>query len=187
MTAVRRVFVAGTMQGANQGTKIEDQGYRERIASIVASVLPDAECFDPSHEVTERLRDPDTLAVIGAVVASELPVLATAELPERLGELRSVFLRMTAKVAECDLCVAYLPGTMPSMGTAMEMYAAHCAGVPIATITTMRTNLAIASVSTWLLDDLEAFEHWLRTDSGPTGAKPLRGEVDADGQRVGGD
>ena len=162
MTKISRVFVAGTMQGATDGIAIVDQSYRATIASIVAAVVPGAECFDPSVEVTQRLSDPETIELIGAVVQSGRSALAMAALPQPLADLRVTFQRMTAQAARCDLCVAFLPGATPSMGTAMEMYAAFCGQVPIVTITAMRTNLAIVSVSTWMLSDLEAFERWLR-------------------------
>jgi hypothetical protein len=40
------------------------------------------------------------------------------------------------------------------MGTAMEMQAAFSAGVPIATVTSLIDNLAVMSVSSWVVRDL---------------------------------
>lgn len=156
-----RVFIAGTIQGSNRGTDIEDQSYRVTIPALVTRFFPDAECFDPSVAVTNALADAKVAALVGSLRRDVPPILETASLPPELTGLRETFHAMTREVAKCDLCVAYLPGHIPSMGTAMEMYAAHLGGVPVVTITEMVTNLAVASVSTWILRDLDAFEKWL--------------------------
>lgn len=158
---LNRVFIAGTIQGSNRGTDIEDQSYRVTIPALVTRFFPDAECFDPSVDVTNTLADAKVAALVESLRRDTPHILETAALPPELTELRATFHAMTQEVAKCDLCVAYLPGHMPSMGTAMEMYAAHLSGVPVVTITEMVTNLAVASVSTWILRDLAAFEEWL--------------------------
>lgn len=83
---------------------------------------------------------------------------AVASLPAGVDELRRSFLEMTRRAADSDLCIAYLPGAAPSMGTAMEMYQAHLASVPVVTVTAMVTNLAIVSTSSYLVRDLDALE-----------------------------
>lgn len=153
---LRRVFVAGTIQGSNEGLRTDDQAYREQIAALVGARFPAAECFDPSAEVTRRLADPETLALVGTLMGDPPPVLDLATLPPGLAGLRATFNAMTAEAARCDLCVAYLPGRTLSMGTAMEMQAAFSAGVPIATVTSLVDNLAVMSVSSWVVRDLDA-------------------------------
>ena len=81
-----------------------------------------------------------------------------ASLPAGVDELRRSFLEITRRAADSDLCIAYLPGAAPSMGTAMEMYQAHLASVPVVTVTAMVTNLAIVSTSSYLVRDLDALE-----------------------------
>ncbi|MFI0897346.1 hypothetical protein [Streptomyces sp. NPDC020983] len=156
LTNLRRVFVAGTIQGSNEGLRIDDQSYREQISALVRARFPAAECFDPSSEVTRRLADPETLALVGTLMGDPPPVLDLGSLPPELGALRATFNAMTAEAATCDLCVAYLPGRTLSMGTAMEMQAAFAAGVPIAAVTSLVDNLAVMSVSTWVVRDLDA-------------------------------
>ncbi|MFI0723214.1 hypothetical protein ACH4UA_30375 [Streptomyces sp. NPDC020939] len=153
---LRRVFVAGTIQGSNADLRTDDQAYRGQIAALVAARFPAAECFDPSTEVTRRLADPETLALIGKLMGDPPPVLDLGSLPAELAALRATFNEMTREAAACDLCVAYLPGRTLSMGTAMEMQAAFAAGVPIATVTSLVDNLAVMSVSTWVVRDLDA-------------------------------
>ena len=160
-TRVRRIFLAGTIQGANRGVDVEDQHYREEIADIARDVLGDVDCFDPSAPVGDRMTDPDTAAALLAATADPPPVFAPADLPAPAGDLRAIFRAMTAEAGRCDLCVAYLPNRIPSMGTAMEMYAAHLAGVPVVAITQMVENLAVASTADWIVRDLDHFRTWL--------------------------
>lgn len=158
---LRRVFVAGTIQGANADLRIDDQGYRGQIAALVRSRSPEAECFDPSAEVTRRLADPATLSVIGKLIGDAPRVLDLGSLPAELAALRETFNEMTREAAKCDLCIAFLPGRTLSMGTAMEMQAAFSAGVPIATVTSLVDNLAVMSVSSWVVRDLDALAELL--------------------------
>lgn len=158
---LRRVFIAGTIQGGNADLRIDDQAYREQIAALVRSRFPDAECFDPSVDVARQLADPTTQAVIGKVVGDPPPVLDLGALPAELAALREKFNEMTREAATCDLCIAYLPGRTLSMGTAMEMQAAFSAGVPIAAVTSLVDNLAVMSVSSWVARDLDALAELL--------------------------
>ena len=158
---IGRVFVAGTIQGANQGTKTEDQGYRTSIPLLVKSHFPDATFFDPSRDVARELGDPQMVALVQSLLRDAPAVMATDVLPDRVRELRSTFHAMTREVTQCDLCIAYLPGRSLSMGTAMEMYAAWSGGVPVVAITEMLENLAILSVSDWVVRDMESLGSWL--------------------------
>jgi hypothetical protein len=158
---LQRVFIAGTIQGANSDLRIDDQGYREQIATLIRSRFPEAECFDPSLEVTRQLADPATLAVIGTLIGDTPHVLALGALPPELTALREKFNEMTAQAAKCDLCIAFLPGRTLSMGTAMEMQAAFSAGVPVVAVTSLVDNLAVMSVSSWVVRDLEALAELL--------------------------
>jgi hypothetical protein len=153
--SVRRVFVAGTIQGASNGLAVADQSYRQVIPTIVSSVFPDAECFDPSSPVLHQLADHETAAAVRTVIEAAPGVLRTSDLVAEAQQLRRTFLDMAGEVARCDLCIAYLPGSTPSMGTAMEMYAAREAGVPVVAVTRMTGNLAVVAVSTIIAPDLE--------------------------------
>lgn len=169
----RRVFLAGTIQGANRGVDVESQQYRTDLADLLGEVLGDVECFDPSAPVARRMADPEVAAVVLAVAADPPPVLATADLPAPAGELRGIFREMTAAAGGCDLLVAYLPDRIPSMGTAMEMYAAHLAGVPVVAITRMVENLAVASTADWIVPDLDGFRGWLTEHVAPLPGAPV--------------
>jgi len=155
VTSVRRVFLAGTIQGASNGLAVEDQSYRHVIPTIVSSVFPHAECFDPSLPVVQQLANPETAAAVRTAIEAGSGVLRTRDLAAEAQQLRRTFLDMAEEAASCDLCIAYLPGSTPSMGTAMEMYAAHRAGVPVVAVTRMTGNLAVVAVSTVITPDLD--------------------------------
>lgn len=156
-----RVFIAGTMQGANSGLDIHDQGYRTEIAVILERTSPGTQTFDPSSEVQRLLASETVRTAIGSAGERGAGALRMSRLPAPIQEVREAFLRMTDEVRRCDLCIAYLPNQIPSMGTAMEIYAAHLAGVPVVTVTAMSSNLAIAAASTWIVPDLTALENLL--------------------------
>lgn len=158
-----KVFVAGTMQGAGNGLSIGDQSYRGVIVDVVKRCWPEAECFDPSAPVREL-----TDAVkADRGVRDELLERFSAEridldgLPPRVQEFRGAFREMTLRARECDLLIAYIPGTTPSMGTAMEMYQAFISSVPVVAVTDLRMNLSVISTADWILPDLGALESWL--------------------------
>ena len=153
---IGRVFVAGTIQGANRGTKTEDQSYRTSIPDLVRRLFPEATFFDPARDVARELGDPQMGALVQSLLRDAPAIVATDVLPDRVRELRSTFHTMTREVTRCDLCIAYLPGRTLSMGTAMEMYAAWSGGVPVIAITEMLENLAILSVSDWIVRDMDS-------------------------------
>lgn len=160
-----RVFIAGTMQGASNGLDLADQSYRKAIRDLVKQRWPKAECFDPSEPVQELTKslasDPDLLERFHAMLSGQRVDLDG--LPEEVQRFRSTFRDMTARARDCDLLIAYLPGTTPSMGTAMEMYQAFLASVPVVAVTEMRMNLSIISTANWVLSGLDELQSWLST------------------------
>ncbi|GAA1855225.1 hypothetical protein [Myceligenerans crystallogenes] len=158
-----RVFVAGTMQGAGNGLDIADQTYRDVIRDAVLARFPDAECLDPGRPVQELVAGmaarPDEFAALAAQLGAERVDLDA--LGADVQRIRGAFREMTALAAECDLVIAYLPGTTPSMGTAMEMYQAYLAGVPVLAITEQRMNLSLLSTATWVISGLGGLGAWL--------------------------
>lgn len=161
---VTTVFIAGTMQGAKSGVEIHDQRYRTEIQTILQRVSPGVEVFDPSSEVQRLLANDDVRKAITAASKRLTGALRLSDLPPQIQEVREAFLQMTDATRQCDLCIAYLPDRTLSMGTAMEIYAAHLASVPVVTVTDMVSNLAIASVSTWIVPDLSTLENLLLSE-----------------------
>jgi hypothetical protein len=69
---------------------------------------------------------------------------------------RETFMGMTALAGQVDLLVAYIPEA--SMGTAIEMWEAYRAGVPIVSVSPMTENWVIKLLSNCVLPDLPTFE-----------------------------
>jgi len=123
-----RVFIGGVMQASNAGKGIMDQGYRRQITDALLARWP--EVLDPfaMHPQSVEYDDAAAAATLFAMLD-----LATG----------------------ADLVIAYVPTA--SMGTALEMYVAHRAGVPVATISPLETNWVVRALSSRVFSDLESF------------------------------
>jgi len=136
-----RVFLAGVMQASSLGRTIVDQSYRSEIRAALLARWPDLTVVDPFelHPASVEYQD-----------------AAAAETLFRLIEL-----------ARCsDLIIAYTP--VASMGTALEMYAAYLQGVPVLTISPMRDNWVVRSLSRRVFPDLTSFLAFVAAAESPT-------------------
>jgi len=129
-----RVFIAGIMQGSRQDRFIEDQTYRQAIAAAVRSYDPAAEIVDPNEIHPSAVDYGDKQA-------------------------RATLLDLIEMASQADLVVAYAPRA--SMGTALEIWEAFRAGVPVVTISPMEANWVIRFLSAAVLPDLVAFQRWV--------------------------
>ncbi|WP_427925018.1 hypothetical protein [Streptomyces sp. cg40] len=160
-------FLAGVMQGGRRAVDAADQSYRTALRATIEKTCPDPVVHDPHELVLERYGDrvPELRQALAAV--ADTPVVVRGLLDPRVLELLDVFHEMTWLAAASDICVAWLPGHEPSMGTAAEMYAAYTAGRTVVTITDMRYNVAVLSCSTVILPGLAAFSDWLAEKGDP--------------------
>jgi hypothetical protein len=125
-----RVFIGGIMQGSHQANVMADQGYREAIGEALRQRWAGVEVVDPLLLHPEGLAYGDDGA-------------------------RQTLLEMLALTPECDLVVAYLPTA--SMGTALEMYSAYRAGVPIVAVSPMQHNWVLRAFARRIYPDLPSF------------------------------
>jgi len=125
-----RVFIGGIMQGSHQANIMADQGYREAIADALRRRWADVEVVDP------LLLHPE-----GLVYGDE--------------SARQALLDMMALAPQCDLVVAYLPTA--SMGTALEIYSAYLASVPVVAVSPMQHNWVLRAFARRIYPDLPAF------------------------------
>lgn len=154
-------FLAGTMQGARGGAEVTDQSYRERLTECIRALRPDAVIHDPGVLMAQWLAGhPADVRAAHAALAGT-PVVRDQALAPELQELTHLFHELTVLAADSDVCVAWLPGHEPSMGTAAEMLSAHRAGRRVVAITEMRQNLAVLACSTLVVPTLEHFADWL--------------------------
>ena len=145
--ALRRVFIGGVMQASNTGKDLLDQGYRSEIAAALQARWPDTQIIDPLllHPNSPEYDDS----------AARKTLFAMAEL-----------------AARSDLVIVYLP--VASMGTALEMYMAHQAGVPVVAISPMLTNWVVRALATRLFPDMETFHEALARSDDLTELAGLR-------------
>ncbi|GHB80266.1 hypothetical protein GCM10010306_088030 [Streptomyces umbrinus] len=157
-------FLAGVMQGSRRDIDAADQSYRLLLRRMIERLHPSAVVYDPHELVLQRYGDRVT-EIRGALAdATDAPVIVRERLDPEVLELLDVFHEMAQLASASDICVVWLPGHEPSMGTAAEMYGAFQAGRTVVTITEMRYNVAVLSCSTVILPDLAAFSDWLAKD-----------------------
>ena len=129
-----KVFIAGIMQGSRMDRYIDAQDYRRIIAETLADYRTDVEVLDPNELHPNGVDYDDTMA-------------------------KATLLEMANLASQADLLVAYLPKA--SMGTALEMWKAFEANVPVIAISPMTANWVIRHLSSVVLPDLDAFRGWV--------------------------
>jgi hypothetical protein len=129
-----KVFIAGIMQGSRMDRYIDDQDYRRMISETLRA-----------HHAGVEIMDPNELHPNGVDYDDELA--------------KATLLEMANLASRADLVVAYVPEA--SMGTALEMWKAFEANVPLVTISPMAANWVIKHLSSVVLPDLDAFRMWV--------------------------
>ena len=98
-----RIFIGGVMQASITGKGIVSQDYRRQIAEALRARWPEIEIIDPFEQHPTSVEYDDARA-------------------------RETLFASLTYAAASDLLIAYVPTA--SMGTALEMYAAHQRGIP---------------------------------------------------------
>jgi nucleoside 2-deoxyribosyltransferase len=133
-----KVFIAGIMQGSRLDSQIDAQDYRRVIAQAVLQRFPKAEILDPNEIHPNGVTYGDELA-------------------------KATLLAMADLATQADLVVAFAPRA--SMGTAIEMWQAYQAGIPLVTISPMAANWVVKFLSDVVLPDLDALVAWCASDA----------------------
>jgi hypothetical protein len=136
-----RVFIAGIMQGSRLDRFIDEQNYRRIIAQAIQDYDASASIIDPNELHPNGVNYGDAKAKATLVENAEL-------------------------AAQADLLVAYAP--QASMGTAIEMWQAFRARVPIVTVSPLGANWVVKHLSDVVLPDLSAFRSWVEDGGLPT-------------------
>jgi hypothetical protein len=132
-----KVFIAGIMQGSRLDKDVEDQGYRERIASAIRARVPDADILDP------WALHPDS---------------PTYDFERG----KQIYLSLNDAAAQAQVLVAYVP--QASMGTAIEMWQAFQAGARIYTISPLTENWVVKFLSDRVFATLDEFIQFVERD-----------------------
>ena len=136
MKPIRSFFLAGIIQGSNQGKVLHNQDYREKIKVILKRYFPEAKIIDPVNT------HPNSV-----------------DYDHQTGE--EVFFEDIKYATKCDCMIAYLPET--SMGTAVEMWECYRKGVLIWTISPLKENWSVKFLSTKIFGSLNGFEKYLKS------------------------
>jgi hypothetical protein len=127
-------FLAGVIQGSNEGPVTHDQDYRSKIKEILAKKAPGRMLFCPVENHRHSVTYTDD-------------------------EAREVFFGHLEILRRSRVMIAYLPTA--SLGTAVEMEICRQEGIPIITITPMALNWVVRLYSHAVVPDLKAFAKWL--------------------------
>jgi hypothetical protein len=123
-------FLAGIIQGSKSSRDIHDQEYRKTIRSILEKAFPGCRIVCPMENHPQSVTYDDSKA-------------------------RQVFLGHLEDVRQSDVLIVYLPEA--SMGSAIELWEAHCRGKVIVTISPMIHNWVIRLLSDQVFSDLDGF------------------------------
>ena len=126
-----RFFLAGIIQGSKRGIETFDQGYRERIRSILKDAFPGCHTVCPVED------HPDSILYTDAKAAK-------------------TFFSNVEKAKLCDALIVYLPEA--SMGSSIEMWEAHKKGIPVFTITPLASNWVVRILSDRVFAGMNEFE-----------------------------
>ena len=160
-----QIFIAGTIQGRETGYAIYDQAYRSKIQDVLRKYFPGSTVICP-YALTH--------AQFGREIAqlSEMHrayVLGSQLRPDEVGapltEVMAGFRELVRIASTSDLLIAYLPTHAPSMGTAMEMWAAFSNGVKVIAVTELTQNLAILSASTVIVRSIKQLAEYFESES----------------------
>jgi len=125
-----KVFIAGIMQGNRKDKLIYSQDYRRIITNKLAELFESVDVIDPDRTDPERLT-------------------YTHE------QAKEMFFKYCTIAGEADLLIAYIPEA--SMGSAVEMWMAYQAKIPIITISTMNSNWVVKLLSNVIYESLDEF------------------------------
>ena len=139
-----RVFIAGIMQGSRPDRGIGTQDYRNEVAHILQSHVPQIEIIDP------LALHPDSVSYG----------------PE---QARQTLLELVALAGQVDVLVAYVPSA--SMGTAIEMWHAHQGNARVYTISPLADNWVVLSLSNRVFPDITTFATFI-ANGGLSEVKP---------------
>lgn len=134
---IKKIFLAGIIQGSNKGRVLHNQDYRKKIKSILKKYLPEAKIIDPVE-----------LHPKSAYYDSK--------------KAKKVFYQSVRECLLSDLIIAYVPKA--SMGTAIEMWECFKNKIPVWTISPLEENWAIKFLSTKNFHSFDELETYLKNN-----------------------
>jgi len=151
-----RYFLSGVMGGSGAGTsselglRMESQDYRSQIRSAILGADPNAVIIDPLQ--------------LGAERAAEWFTQDDPSPWQDDAHVRQMLSEVVAAAAASDVVISYLPSA--SMGSALELQAAHSAGKMVLAIApnNMRSNWVVRSCSSMIFDSISEVASFLQAE-----------------------
>jgi len=131
---MKKIFLAGIIQGSARDKSIHSQDYREMIKTIISDALPDAVVIDPYDGHQDSVNYDDSKG-------------------------KAVFEMALENIRQSDLVIAFLP--CASMGTAIELWECYRTGIPVWSITEMKDNWIVRFCSEKIFENIESFAEYL--------------------------
>ena len=147
----RNFCIVGPIQAHGNADHREPQEYRTEISQVVLELFPTCVQFHPDQKVTQ---------IAARILSSRKQEASPSE--RDITAIKEEFLLATKEVGTCELVVGYLPLGTLSLGTAMELYAAHLGGAHIVLVSENTENLALASTVSKFVPDLKSLERHLK-------------------------
>ena len=135
---MKKIFLAGVIQGSIKGDSINSQDYREKIIEAINNVHPEVEIFDPFNGHENSIDYDDEKG-------------------------KETFFGALEVLKSCDLLIAFLP--QASLGTAIELWEAYKAGIPVWVISNMKTNWVIRFCAEKIFSDIDSFREYLQSQA----------------------
>lgn len=133
---MKKIFLAGIIQGSFRDKSIHSQDYRGEIMAAIESAFPDAIVYNPLHGHENSVDYDDAKG-------------------------KATFFNSLDEIKKCDLMIAYLP--QASLGTAVEIWECYKLGIPVWTITSMKTNWVVRFCSEKIFDDIDSLARHLKS------------------------
>lgn len=149
------------MQGSRQGSDQTEQHYRDELRLIILESFPEADITCPGIMMRERLWQHESAIRNAHTALKDAEEVFRSDYNESLQRLTGIFHELVDLSAAADFCIAYLPNHEASMGTAIEMFAAHRAGKRVIAVTEMRQNLAVLACSDVIVPNLDGLQKYL--------------------------
>ena len=134
MNKTKKIFLSGVIQGSSLDKSIHSQEYRTQLKDILKQAFPGATIYDPFHGHENSIEYDDEKG-------------------------RATFLGHLKEIYDSDLLIAYLPHA--SLGTAIEIWESHQRGIPVWTISPMKTNWVVRFCSNKVFDDIDSFSKYI--------------------------
>ena len=132
---IKKIFLAGIIQGSKKGRVLHNQNYRGNLKSILKRYFPKAKIVDPVE-------------------------VHPSSAYYQFQKGKRVFHQSIEDCCNSDLMIAYVPEA--SMGTAIEMWECYKRRIPVWIISPLKENWAVKFLSSKIFKDFCDLETYVK-------------------------